>query len=464
MPSLAQVAKQLGLSATGDAELTGAALSSRHIRPGYLFIAAPGKNSHGLDHLQQAIELGAVALLSDKSGDFGLPTILAKAPRSLAGEVSAEIFATPKTGLLGVTGTNGKTSTTTYLHRLMKALDSKTGLIGGSGICIAGNWQKSELTTPEAPRIHQLLSDMRSAGDAKAVIEVSAQAIERGRIAGLEFDMVGFTNLSRDHLDDYQSMEKYFETKAELFAENWSRRAVINVEDEWGKQLYEQAAIPKVGIGADLEYQLTYSNDQLELSGKQSLAAAVNLTPTMAKNLGLALVMLLESGVAPDALLVALSKIELQVSGRLERVSTAPAVYVDYAHTPAGVEAAVRDLRASHKSLIVVLGASGNRDKGKRSLMAHATSGSRLVIVTDQHPRDEDPAAIRAELTAALAAAEQEFVEISDPAEAIRTAIERAGKDEAVLWCGPGNLDYREIKGEKVPFNALEIARGLVQR
>ena len=464
MPSLAQVAKQLGLTATGDAELTGAAISSQHIRPGYLFIAAPGKLSHGLDHLQQAIELGAVALLTDRAGDFGLPTILAKNPRELAGAVAAEIFETPVSGLFGVTGTNGKTSTTTYLHRLLNALDNKTGLIGGSGICIAGSWQKSELTTPEAPRIHQLLSDMRKAGDGSAVIEISAQAIERGRISGLEFDMVGFTNLSRDHLDDYASMQKYYETKAELFGESWSRRAVINVEDEWGQRLYEQAAIPKVGIGGDLEYQLAYSSGQLAISGRQSLAAAVNLTPTMAKNLGLALVMLLEAGFAPDALLGALSKIDLQVSGRLERVSTSPAVYVDYAHTPAGVESAVRDLLARHKSLIVVLGASGNRDQGKRALMANATSGARLVIVTDQHPRDEDPAAIRAELIAALVAAGQEFLEVPDPAEAIRIAIEGAGRDEAVLWCGPGNLDYRESKGEKVPFNALEVARGLVNR
>lgn len=464
MHSLAEVAKQLGLSATGDVDLTGAALSSQHIRPGYLFIAAPGRKSHGLDHLQQAIEHGAVALLTDRAGDFGLPTILAKDPRALAGEVAARLFSTPKTGLFGVTGTNGKTSTTTYLHRLLNALDSKTGLIGGSGIAIAGSWQKSELTTPEAPRIHQLLSDMRSAGDSKAVIEVSAQAIERGRIAGLEFDMVGFTNLSRDHLDDYASMEKYFETKAELFTSSRSRKAVINVEDEWGKQLYEQAAIAKVGIGADLEYQLNYSNGHLVIGGKHQLEASVDLTPTMAKNLGLALVMLLESGATPDALLGALGKIDLQVSGRLERVSATPAVYVDYAHTPAGVESSVRDLLANHKSLIVVLGASGNRDQGKRALMANATSGAKMVIVTDQHPRDEDPAAIRAELTAALTAAKQEFVEVSDPAEAIRTAIESAGEDEAVLWCGPGNLDYREIKGEKVPFNALEIARGLVQR
>ena len=461
MPSLEQIANRFGLNTSVDLEITGTALSSGHVRPGYLFIAAPGKKSHGLDHLEPAITNGAVAVLSDRPSS--LPTLVHPDPRAIAGELSAMVFRTPATGLVAITGTNGKTSVSTYLYRLLVALGEKTGLICGTGSVVAGEPVSNQLTTPEAPRIHQLLSDMRAKGENRAVIEVSAQAIERGRIGGLRFDLAGFTNLSRDHLDDFGSMESYFATKARLFERNLSSKAVINVEDEFGERLLRDSAIPTIGIGAGLDYELS-SLQPLALSGKHQLQLNVDLGSTMAKNLALAAVMAIELGHDPGDVASVANELDLRVPGRLERVSErGPAVYVDYAHTPAGVRAAVSDSLARHSELIVVLGASGNRDTGKRREMALATSGAKLVIVTDQHPRDEDPATIRNMLLEALSDAGIEHLEIPDPREAIDRAISLAGS-AAVLWCGPGHLDYREIAGQKLPFNALEIARELVER
>jgi UDP-N-acetylmuramoyl-L-alanyl-D-glutamate--2,6-diaminopimelate ligase len=285
----------------------------------------------------------------------------------------------------------------------------------------------------------------------------------RNRVDGLRFEVAGFSNLSRDHLDDFGTMENYLAAKAKLFDSSFSDKAVINVEDEYGLQLYNSVSIPKVGIGEGLDYQAGYEDGTLRISGKVDLSVPFPKGFLMSKNLALALVMLLEYGIDKGLLKEAATEIDLQIPGRLERVSDkTPAVYVDYAHTPAGVAAAVSELKSKYQHLVVVLGASGNRDKGKREEMALACAGAQAMVITDQHPRDEDPAEIRSTLLKSAKTLKVEVVEEPNPANAIATAISLAG-DGAVLWCGPGQLKYREIKGEKVPFDAIAVAREAVE-
>jgi len=464
--NLGELATALNCSLVGSSVIqpTGVAISSSYVENGFIFVACPGKKHHGLDFLDQAIAAGAVAVLTDRPGNYPIPLMLHKQPREIAGELAARVFQTPATGLFAVTGTNGKTSVSHYLQRLLVALGEPAGLISSAGQIVGDSELISELTTPEAPRIHQLLSQMRSSGQSKAALEVSAQALVRNRVDGLHFQVSGFTNLSRDHLDDFATMENYLSAKAKLFTDEFSDKAVINVEDHWGEKLFQEIAIPKVGIGKNLDYQISYSDGQIVVSGKQKVTARFERGELMAKNLGLAVVMLMEYGFFADELMPAIEKIDPQIPGRLELVSPLqPHVYVDYAHTPAGVAAAVGELSSRYPELTVVLGASGNRDKGKREEMGLALDGAKRVFITDQHPRDEDPPQIRAQLLLAAKTLSAKVFEEPDPALAIRKAVAATEKTGAVLWCGPGQLRYREISGVKVPFNAIEQARLAVQ-
>ena len=466
MSNLAELAAALNCSLIGssDIEPTGVAISSANVEKGFIFVASPGKKHHGLDFLDQAIALGAVAVVTDRPGNYSIPLLLHERPREIAGELAARVFQTPATGLFAVTGTNGKTSVSHYLQRLLVAMGQPTGLISSAGQIVADQELVSELTTPEAPRIHQLLAKMRKAGQTKAALEVSAQALVRNRVDGLHFQISGFTNLSRDHLDDFSTMENYLAAKARLFTASFSEKAVINVEDKWGKTLFSEIDIPKVGIGNNLDYQIIFENKKLKIAGKQEATADFDRGSLMAKNLGLAVVMLMEYGYFADELVPAIEKIDQQIPGRLELVSSVrPHVYVDYAHTPAGVAAAVGELSARYPELTVVLGASGNRDQGKREAMGLACQGAKRIFITDQHPRDEDPAQIRKQLLAAARELPAEVFEEPDPAQAIKRAVGATDKSGAVLWCGPGQLRYREIRGEKVSFNAIELARLAVQ-
>jgi len=462
MRTTSELANRFSLELFGDGavELNGVAISTRDLTEGSLFIAVQGQNSHGLDFLDQAIELGARAVLSDRQGDLALPNLFHPDPRSIAGHVASEIYETNDSNmqLYAVTGTNGKTSTVFYLNELLNALGQSSGMISSAFSVVGSQRQLTELTTPEAPKIHQLLSRMRAQDQLSAVVEASAQGLTRSRLKGLRFRVAGFTNLSRDHLDDYPNMASYLAAKAELFTKDYADKAVVFLEDEFARELFEQIEIPKVSIGGD--YQFSYRDSTLTLSGKAELSAKLSLPSLMAKNLALALVMLIEEGYAPDKLERALEAIDLEVPGRLQRVSDSkPAVFVDYAHTPQAVLASAREISENFSEITILLAASGDRDAGKRELMAKAAKEhASRIIVTDQHPRSEDPAKIRSQLIAGLEGFSN-FEEIADPETAIKRAINITSPGGAVLWCGPGHLKYREVQGKKIAFDAVEIAR-----
>ncbi|MCF8528324.1 MAG: UDP-N-acetylmuramoyl-L-alanyl-D-glutamate--2,6-diaminopimelate ligase [Aquiluna sp.] len=457
------------LTQTASLEASGIQISTSDIRPGDMFIAAKGAKHHGIEYLDSAIAKGAIAVLTNPGLHFesSIPVLLHSDPRSIAGELAAVIYGTNKypMRLFGVTGTNGKTSTVTYLHQLLNSLGVSAGLSASTKRIVGDQSIESELTSPEAPKLHQMLSQMRAAGQTDAAIEVSAHALEHGRIGGIQFQCVGFTNLSRDHLDDFGDMDNYLATKSALFMPKFAKRAVVMIDDEYGQRLARVSGVPLATLGQTAgDYLYAYDAGDLKLTfpdGKK-LVVGFAAGELMARNFALAITMLAESGFEFESLRQAAPSAQQQVPGRLERVSgRAPAVYVDYAHTPDGVSAAVQELSKRYSWLTVVLGASGNRDVGKRGPMAKAAKPADLLVITDQHPRDEEPEVIRRALMDA--AENKSLIEIAEPAAAIRHAIANTPESGVVLWCGPGNLKYREISGQKVPFDAREIAREILE-
>jgi UDP-N-acetylmuramoyl-L-alanyl-D-glutamate--2,6-diaminopimelate ligase len=471
MRTTSELAEAFGLEMLfgNQVEITSVAISSLDVVPGSLFIAVQGEKAHGMDFLPAAIAAGALAVLSDREVQADIPLLIHPDPRSIAGAISAFVMETMDLGLqiFGVTGTNGKTSTVFYLHQLLLQMGVKAGLSSSAFTQIDNQRAESALTTPEAPRLHSLLSEMADSGAKAAVVEVSAQALVRHRVDGLVFDVAGFTNLTRDHLDEFGSMENYLSAKASLFTQQFSRRSVINLEDRFGEQMLEiaraQSPEHSVGMGDGQDYSFEQTPTGIKITGKQELFLDRNLGPLMAKNLALAAIMLLEAGYSPGAVAAAAIDIETLVPGRLELVSnTEPHIYLDYAHTPQAVELAAKELSEKYPKLLIVLGASGDRDPGKRIEMGRAAAKfASHIVVTDQHPRSEDPAAIRAALIAGILESHpKNFIsEIDDPALAVSRAVDLVGVGGAILWCGPGHLKYREVKGKKIPFDAHLQAR-----
>jgi UDP-N-acetylmuramoyl-L-alanyl-D-glutamate--2,6-diaminopimelate ligase len=488
--SLHGLAETFDLDVRGDIddlEVTGAVLSSSAVRPGDLYVGVPGRNAHGGSFAAAARDGGAVAVLTDPDGaelaaDAGLPILVTPDARAALGEVAAWIHRTaenPAT-LFAVTGTNGKTSVVYLLYGILRQLGVVAGLTSTAERRIGDEAVTSSLTTPEASELHALLARMREV-DVRAVgIEVSAQALTRHRVDGLVFDVVGFTNLSHDHLDDYASMDVYFEAKRELFQPERSRRGVVTIDSDWGRRLVAESRIPVTTLSTDpdvdadwrltvLEETATHTAFVLEGQGGRRLETQVPLLGWyMAANAALAIVMLVESGYDLDQVAHVLERdggIHAYIPGRAERISgdRGPLVYIDYGHSP---DAFLQTLRAIRRfttgKVVMVFGADGDRDATKRAEMgAIAARGADVIVITDFHPRWEDPAAIRAALIAGAreAVPDREIHEIADPRAAFRAAVALAGEGDAILYAGPGHEDYHEVKGVKIPYSARDDAK-----
>lgn len=473
-----------------DLDVTGVAIASGAVQGGDLYVGVPGRNAHGARYAGQAAANGAVAVLTDAAGvelatESGLPVLVTPDARAALGEVAAWIHRTdenPAT-LLAVTGTNGKTSVVYLLYAILRQLGVTAGLTSTAERRIGDEAVTSSLTTPEASELHALLARMREV-DVRAVgIEVSAQALTRHRVDGLVFDIAGFTNLSHDHLDDYASMDEYFEAKRELFTPERARRGVVTVDSEWGRRLVADTRIPvttlatEPGVDADwrmslLEQAPTRTSFRLEGPDGRALETHVPLIGRfMAANAALAIVMLVEAGHDLDLIAGAIAErgIDAYIPGRAERVSgeRGPVVYIDYGHTPDAFEQALEAIRSTTDGRVVmVFGADGDRDTTKRADMgAIAARGADALVITDFHPRSEDPAAIRAALIAGARAAvpEREIHEIGDPRAAFRRALTLVGEGDAVLYAGPGHEDYHEVAGVKHPYSARDDARLALQ-
>ncbi|HEX7834007.1 MAG TPA: UDP-N-acetylmuramyl-tripeptide synthetase, partial [Pseudolysinimonas sp.] len=349
----------------------------------------------------------------------------------------------------------------------------------------------SRLTTPEASEMHALLARMREAAVRAVAIEVSAQALTWSRVDGLVFDVVAFTNLSHDHLDDYADMEEYFHAKLPLFQPDRAKRGVVCLDTAYGRRVVEESRIPVTTIATvghatreDVEFaewvvEVTDENaayTEFRLTGPEG-RSLVTREPLigwhMAANAALAIVMLVEAGFELEAIGAALDAdggIQAYLPGRTERVSgdRGPSVYVDFGHSPDAFEntlGAVRKFTTGRT--IMVFGADGDRDATKRHEMARvAAQGSDILVITDHHPRFEDPTSIRATLLegAKLAADQpQEIYEVSPPEAAIRKAVSLAREGDSILWAGPGHQDYRDIQGVRTPYSARDEARAALR-
>lgn len=477
----------------GDGELTGITLSTGDLRPGDVFVGIPGARRHGADLAEEAVAKGAVAIVTDEAGaavaaSAGAPVIVVDDPRGCVAEVAPWVYGTDTVcpAVLGVTGTNGKTSTVHLQQALLRQLGVSAGVSSSARRQLDDEFVVAGLTTPEAPELHAFLARAAERGVQAVSLEVSAQALIRRRVEGLLCEVVGFTNLQYDHFDDFDGFDDYLAAKLPLFRSDRARRAVVSLDTPAGRTVVEHADIPVTTIAtpeiaedaalADTaEWTVRMIDERInattfELTGPEErrLVATAPVTgPHMAANAGMAIVMILEGGLATWADLKTVLErdgILTELPGRTELVTTGrgPVVYLDFAHTPDGFEmtaGAVR--RQTAGRLVIVFGADGSRDTTKRPAMGRAAAHhSDVAIVTDHHPRWEDAAVIRGGLYEGAAECPPPggLYNISPPEDAIMKAVALAGDGDAVLWFGPGHQNHREIMGVRTAYDPRGIA------
>jgi UDP-N-acetylmuramoyl-L-alanyl-D-glutamate--2,6-diaminopimelate ligase len=489
---VSELAADLGLTLVGDpdAVVTGISLSGQRIAPGDLYAALPGSRVHGIEYADQAVDAGAVAILTDQAGVdrvnpasavlAGVPVLLTAEPRRLLGRLSARVYDDPATRMrmIGVTGTQGKTTTTRLLVGALEQAGRTAGVIGTVGTRINGRDVKTALTTPEAPDLEGLFALMVEQGVDTCAMEVSSHALVMGRVDGIVFDVAVFLNLGRDHLDFHADIEDYFQAKASLFTPQRTRLGLICVDDEHGRRLRKQATeagivvrtLSAKGERADWQardLRLGADGSDFVLRGP-GVRTKVHVPMPGDFNVVNALAGLAAAGESGlDVAEVAAGMATgAGVPGRLERIDAGQpfTVVVDYAHKPDAVEATLRTLRPlaaqDGGSLIIVLGAGGDRDQGKRPIMGEiAARLADVLVVTDDNPRSEDPAAIRAAVLAGTGHGRAEVLEIGDRREAILTAVGRARPGDIVLVAGKGHESGQEIAGTVHPFDDREVAR-----
>lgn len=475
------------LAAAGDADVTGLSLASTRVEPGDLFIGARGVRVHGARYARDAVERGAVAVLTDAAGladVAGLPTIVVDDARARLADLSAWFYDHPSTALrtVGVTGTQGKT-TTTYLAEA--ALGTRrSAIVGTIGTRIGGVPAASKLTTPEAPELQALFAVMREEQIEACVMEVSSHALDLGRVDGFTFDVGVFLNLGRDHLDFHGDMDSYFRAKAKLFTPEHSRHAVVNADDDKAPGLIRTIAgrVPVTTFsttGRQADWRATnirphrlgtdltlLTPDGRDLPASLSLSVPLPGVFNVANAVAV-LAALHAAGFDVEAAAAGLAA-SPGVPGRMERIDEGQefTVVVDYAHKPDAITAVLAALRpVTPGRLIVVLGAGGDRDHGKRALMgAAAARVADLVIVTDDNPRSEDPAMIRSSVLEGALAGPADVLEIGDRREAIDQAIAVAARGDAVVVAGKGHESGQEVRGEVFGFDDRVVVRAALAR
>ena len=471
---------------SADAPVTFIGLDSQNVEPGGLFAALPGTRVHGATY---AFDSAAGAILTDEAGLAIIqqtadrrPVLVVEDVRAILGHVAAEVYGHPSQSfmLLGVTGTSGKTTTTYMLEKGLTAAGCKVGLIGTTGTKIMGRDVATELTTPEAPMLQRLFAQMRDEGVTHVVMEVSSHALMLGRVTGSDFDVAAFTNLSQDHLDFHLTMEDYFQAKALFFdpaSELRANRSVICVDDEWGERMAELAEAPVTVAttkGADVTAELVRIDDQgrqrIQLTADGSYEFTLPMPGAFnVANAALAAAIAQTAGVELAPFLRGLE--QAAVPGRMERIDEGQpfVAVVDYAHKPAAIGAVLATLRGQVEGRIgVAVGAGGDRDSSKRPLMgAEAAKGADFVVVTDDNPRTEDPAAIRAAVLAGAreAGTDAEIVEVSPRGKAIDALVEWARPGDAVIVVGKGHEVGQLVGTEKLHFDDREeMRRAITER
>lgn len=464
-----------------DLDITGLSEDSRKIQPGFLFIATPGTKQDGAAFIADAVKKGAVAVLLPSDGEPvpGIPTITAPDIRAATSALAACFYPRQPATLVAVTGTSGKTSTAQFVREIEQTMGHQSASIGTLGLVTKAGTSYGSLTTPDAITLHHLLDDCAAQGITHGALEASSHGIELQRLDHVLLKAAGFTNLSRDHLDYHLTMEAYFAAKRRLFTHVLPAGAVavLNADIPEYEILSQDARARGLRIisygkqGHDLRLIASAPDAQgqrieIEIFGKSYDLLFPVLGEFQIANALCAAGLVIGSGSDPDAVIAALPHVT-GVPGRLQYIGAAPSggtVFVDYAHKPDALENVLRALRphvAAHTGakLGVVFGCGGNRDKGKRPIMGRiATEHADWMIITDDNPRHEEPAVIRAEIRAGCGDAAP-VEEIGDRARAIKTAVGKLGAHDTVVIAGKGH-EPGQIVGDKIlPFDDSDEAR-----
>jgi UDP-N-acetylmuramoyl-L-alanyl-D-glutamate--2,6-diaminopimelate ligase len=460
-----------------DVRVTGLAFDNREVTPGTLFFCVPGFTRDGHDFAQDALDRGAAALVVQRPLGLGVPEVLVPDVRAAMARAAARFFGDPtaRLAVVGITGTNGKTTTAFLVRELLEAAGRRTGLLGTVKSIVGGREEPTVRTTPEAIDLQRTFAAMLEAGDEACAMEVSSHALDvrMRRADGIRFAVAVFTNLTQDHLDFHPDMEAYFQAKRRLFASPLTSVRVINVDDEYGRRLAEEFPdaitvsidAPAAYRAADVHFGLAGSDfTALTPDGEFAVRIPMPGRFNVLNALG-AWAAARALGSAPEVLVGALARAG-RVPGRFEPVDEGQpfAVLVDYSHTPDSLENALRAARdvAAGGRVIVVFGAGGDRDRGKRPLMGEiAARLADVVLVTSDNPRSEEPAAIVAEIVAGVPSGISAVVETDvDRRASIGRAVALAEPGDVVLIAGKGHEQGQEFAGgRKEPFDDVAVAR-----
>jgi len=468
-----EISHLIGIMIDLDPTLTfsGATSLDSSVNEGDLFLAYPGEKSHGAQFAHRAISLGARAILTDAQGakfTEGLPTIIVPNARTAGAVVSASLYGKPMQEMvsIGITGTNGKTTVSTLLYQLFQEAGRDSGLIGTVETRIGRDRIASARTTPEADALQALAATMSERHLRHLVMEVSSHAMVMQRMVGSRFAMVGFTNLSQDHLDFHKDMESYFRAKAGLFALEFADQAFINIDSEFGLRLFNECGIPATSLSRhNPKASWHFTSINSDSAGTTFTARGVggilieSSTPLHGNfnldNILLVLAIAIECGIDPLDCAAIIPKLH-GAPGRMERIDRSQnfTALVDYAHTPDAVQNVIATATEfTSGKVVTVLGCGGDRDSSKRPLMGQVLlEASGVAIFTSDNPRSEDPQKILSDMTAHLQISEPSRV-IIDRREAISYAASLCGVGDTLLVLGKGHENGQEINGQKIDFD-----------
>lgn len=468
--------------AAGPVVVSGLALDSRQVQRGDAFFALRGTRGHGIEFVRGAVQRGASVVLAEtpapaEMDDAGVPVLWIDGLHAFVGEIASRFFGRPSEAMrvIGVTGTNGKTSTVQLLAQALEKLGHRAASIGTLGAGLHGQLREGERTTPDAIAVQRLFAEFRRDGATHVALEVSSHALEQGRVAATAFEVAAFTNLTRDHLDYHGSMEAYGAAKARLFAWAGLKAAVINIDDAFGQQLSDKLPANvrawRLSSSGDAQADIIATNVVTSAEGvafklrtpwgertiRSHLLGRFNVA-----NLLTVIGCLGALGESFDRIIGVIEALE-PVNGRMNRIGGLhglPLVVVDYAHTPDALEQALTALRAHCDArLICVFGCGGERDAGKRPQMGEiAERLADVAIVTDDNPRGEDGDAIVTQILAGMTRPQAATV-LRDREAAIRAALKMAHTGDVVLIAGKGHETYQESAGGKRAFDDMAVAR-----
>ncbi len=469
-----------------DDEVTGIAYRSDKVQPGNAFFCIVGLKSDGHSFAQDAIDHGAKVIVCERKVYLADATdvteVVVSDTRKAMAQVAANYYDNPSQAfsLVGITGTNGKTTTTYLVEHIAKRCGKRTGVIGTVGIVVDGKKEHAEHTTPESPDLQATFAKMRDAHVDTVAMEVSSHALDLLRTWGTTFAVTAFTNLTQDHLDYHHTFEAYFEAKARLFSKDYPAKRVVSIDDKWGKELLRRCSAADenvISVGWDqtaqihpvnVDYEPTHTSVELDVRGSRvkfdyPLVGRFNVSNVMT-----AFAIGMQLGFSQAGIIAALEEAP-QVPGRLERVSAdhngGVSVFVDYAHTPDALQKAMASIQNITKGrTIVVFGCGGDRDATKRSIMGRIALGADYAVVTSDNPRTEDPLAIINDIVSGMGEGTDHFEIEPDRRLAIAAAMKHAQPGDSILIAGKGHEDYQLVGDKVLSFDDRIVAAEELER